>query len=77
MGFLPWKIQYYLAIFLSIRPCEKRMEDDDGFIQVPEKHPLQREQEQVRAEIFQASNCNEGTSFRVNFVVSCSVLYQV
>lgn len=49
MGFLPWKRQYYLAIFLSIRPCKKGMEDDDGLIQVPEKHALQREQEQVRA----------------------------
>lgn len=53
------------------------MEDDDGLIQVPEKHPLQREQEQVRAEIFQALNYNKGAKFRVNFVVSCSMIEQV
>lgn len=48
------------------------MEDDDGLIQVPEEHPLQREQQEVRAERFQALNCNKGTSF--NIVVSCSML---
>lgn len=31
----------YLAIFLCVGACQQRMEDNDCFVQIPHKHPLE------------------------------------
>lgn len=42
----------YLPIFLCIGACEQRVEDNDGLIQIPHKHPLQKKKREISQKQF-------------------------